>query len=208
METFDKERFIAESLVECWNKDVRPHVVENACVLAARITSEVLSYFDINHWIMPMMAMSMNDKMLEHQKSNVHYTDWDKSAWSVGIGFPNMVATGRDLRTGNGFDGHLVVVTKDLYIDLTAYQMSRPERGIDTGGSLLMEINDIEYPYYLNDSFSNKWGKVPIKQGHLLMTYNGNNAYKDSVDWKKNYKIQSGLIIRSVRHLLSVATAR
>lgn len=196
------ETEIAQCLVECWNTDVRPLVVENACVLAARITSEVLSHFGISHWILPMMAMSMNDKMLEHQINNVPPKDWDKSAWSVGVGFPNMVATNADLRKGHGYEGHLIVVTEKLYIDLTAYQLSRPQHGIDTGGSILIPKDSIIEPYYLNEAFPDEWGKVPIKEGHLLVSFNGNHSYKDSTDWKKNYKVQSGAIIRKIRNML------
>lgn len=203
IEIKNSQEEIAQCLVDCWNTDVRPHVVENACVLAARITSEVFSYFNISHWILPMMAMSMNDKMLDHQIANTPPKDWDKSAWSVGVGFPNMVATNADLRQGEGFEGHLVVVTKNLYIDLTAYQMSRPQHGIDTGGSLLLPVDSIVQPYYLNDAFPYEWGKIPIKEGHLLVTWNGNYSYKDSNDWKKNYKVQSGSIIRTIRNRLA-----
>lgn len=196
------ESEIVQYLVECWNTDVRPLVVENACVLAARITSEVLSHFNISHWVIPMMAMAMNDKMLEHQLANVPPEQWDKSAWSVGVGFPNMVATNVDLRKDHGYEGHLVVVTEKLYIDLTAYQLSRPHHGIDTGGSIMIQKDSVQ-PFHLNNSFPHEWGNVPIKEGHLLVQFNGNHKYKDSNDWKTNYMVQSGSIIRKIQHMVA-----
>ena len=196
------EQLILQKLVESWNQDVRPFVVENACVLAARIASEVLTYFGIEHKHVSMAAMSMNDIMFAHQKNGDHHSQWDTSAWSVGVGFPNMVATNVDNREASGFEGHVVIITDNFYLDLTAYQMSRLNRGIDTGGSILVSLQQIRHPYTM-PLFPGDWSYIPIPEGHLLATPNDNEQYKLSNDWRKNYKIQSGEIIRSVRNQLS-----
>ena len=86
--------FIIERLVEHW--DFNPNA--NACILASRVTHEVLSYFGVAHEVIPMQAIAMNDQMLSHVRACTPHSEWDSDAWSVGVGFPNMVATNRDNR--------------------------------------------------------------------------------------------------------------
>ena len=199
----ETERKILDSLVELWNSEVRPHVVTNACVLSARLASEVLDYFGIKHRVLPMSVMAMNDEMLKHQQEDVHYTAWSPTAWSVGVGFGQMVATNKDSRDGTGFDGHVVVVTDNHYIDLTAYQFNRVEHRINTGGSVVIPMTDITYPFTLSSEMPNEWIYIALQQGHLLMAPNGNDEFKDSPDWRTHYKRQAGDIIRQIRTRIS-----
>jgi hypothetical protein len=200
----ESEQLIINPLVKLWNSEVRPHVSVNACVLSARITSEVFSYFGVKHEVVPMAVMAMNDKMLAHQKAGLYFKEWDADAWSVGVGFGNdMVATNKDSRDANGFDGHLVVATESFYIDLTAYQFDRITQGIETGGSLIVPRGDIEYPFTLSEQSKNSWFHIALKQGHMLFLNNNNQVYKNSPDWRTHYKRQTGDIIRSIRDEIS-----
>jgi hypothetical protein len=199
------ERLVIDPLVRLWNTEVRPQVTPNACVLSARIASEVFTYFGIKHEVISMAAMAVNDKMLAHQRAGLHFKEWDADAWSVGVGFgDNMIATGKDSRDGNGFDGHLVVVTESFYVDLTAYQFDRIGQGIDTGGSLVVPREEVTFPFVLNEGSPNSWFHISLKEGHLLVLNNGNNAYKNSPDWRNHYKRQTGDIIRSIRDEISL----
>jgi hypothetical protein len=196
----DTERKVIDELVALWNSEVRPHVVPNACVLAARITSEVLGYFDIKHDVISMAAMAMNDKMLAHENEGRSHLNWDEDAYSVGVGFgESAVWTRNDSRDGRGFDGHVVVVTKNFYIDLTAYQFDRPQFGIETSGSLVAPLSDFVFPYTLSPNSINSWYYLALTKGHMVVLNNQNNQYKNSPDWKIHYKRQTGDIIRTIR---------
>ena len=199
----ETERRVIDALVELWDSEVRPHVVTNACVLSARIASEVLSHFGIQHEVFPMAAMAMNDEMLKHQQEGVHYSAWSPTAWSVGVGFGQMVATNKDSRDGTGFDGHVVVVTENHYIDLTAYQFDRLEHHINTGGSIVVPMGELKYPFTLSTEMPNEWIYLSLFEGHLLLTPNGNSSFMDSPDWCLHYKRQSGDIIRKIQAKIS-----
>jgi hypothetical protein len=114
-----------------------------------------------------------------------------------------MVATNKDSRDANGFDGHLVVVTESFYVDLTAYQFDRIAQGIETGGSLVAPRENITYPFVLTERSENSWFHIALKQGHMLFLNNNNQAYKNSPDWRYHYKRQAGDIIRLIRDEIS-----
>lgn len=197
------ERLVIDNLVDLWNSEVRPHVIPNACVLSARIASEVLAYFNIHHTTLSMAVMAMNDRMLEHEQAGVSYTNWDPDAWSVGVGFNQMVATKNDYRDSNGFCGHVIAITNHHYVDLTAYQFDRIPYGIETGGSMVIPFSDIIHPFTLNPESPNSWFYAKLKQGHMVMLNNQNNDYKHSPDWRVNYKRQTGDIIRTIKKRIS-----
>lgn len=199
----EAERLVIDPLVELWNSEVRPHVVPNACVLSARIASEVLTYFGIKHVTLSMAVMAMNDLMLEHEQSARPYNTWDPEAWSVGVGFSQMVATKTDYRDPSGFCGHVVVITEHHYLDLTAYQFDRLEHGIETGGSRVIPLSEIIHPFTLNPESVNTWFYTKLKQGHMVMLNNNNNDYKNSPDWRTHYKRQTGDIIREIQTRIS-----
>ena len=199
----EAERLVIDPLVELWNSEVRPNVVPNACVLSARIASEVLAYFGIEHVTLSMAAMAMNDVMLEHQQEGRVFTEWTPEAWSVGVGFSGMVATNKDYRDPSGFCGHVVAITNHHYIDLTAYQFDRIPQGIETGGSLVLPLGAIVHPFTLNPESPNSWFYTKLKQGHMVMLNNNNNDYKHSPDWRVHYKRQTGDIIRNIKETIS-----
>lgn len=199
----EAERLILDPLVELWNTEVRPHVVPNACVLSARIANEVLTYFGIKHTTLSMAVMAMNDLMLEHEQEGRPYDTWDPTAWSVGVGFTQMVATKNDYRDATGFCGHVVAITEHHYVDLTAYQFDRIKNGIETGGSLVIPFSEITHPFTLNPESPNTWFHAKLKQGHMVMLNNQNNDYKHSPDWRVHYKRQTGSIIRAIKEKIS-----
>lgn len=198
-----EEKLIIDELVGLWNSEVRPHVVVNACILSARIASEVLGYFGIQHKTVSMAVMAMNDTMLEHQLEGRAFTEWSPDAWSVGVGFSDMVATNKDYRDSRGFCGHVVAVTAHHYIDLTAYQFDRIPQGIETGGSMVLSNEDMVYPFVLNPEVSNDWFYTKLNKGHMTMFNNNNNKYKQSPDWRVHYKQQTGAIINSIKTTIS-----
>lgn len=201
--SIEAEREVINALVDLWNSEVRPHVTTNACILSARITSEVLKSFNIEHAVFSMAVMAMNDEMLHNQQNEVLHTAWSPTAWSVGVGFGQMIATNKDSRDGTGFDGHVIVVTDNHYIDLTAYQFDRLEHHIDTNGPLIVPMADVIHPYTLTPNSPNQWIYVPIQEGHLVMAPNKNEDFYNSPDWQIHYQRQTDDIIRQIRARIS-----
>lgn len=200
----ETERKVIDHLVDLWNSEVRPNVMTNACVLSARIASEVFTHFNIEHTVRPMAVMAMNDKMLAHQQNGDTYTAWDADAWSVGVGFgQSMVATNKDSRQSNGFDGHLIVTTDNFYVDLTAYQFDRLEHGINTQGPLVVPISDVVYPFTFSSDALTYWLYISLEEGHLVMTSNKNYTYENSPDWRIHYQRQVGDIIKEIHNRIS-----
>lgn len=129
---------------------------------------------------------------------------WDADAWSVGVGFGQaMVATNKDSRQSNGFDGHLIVTTDNFYVDLTAYQFDRLEHGINTQGPLVVPISDVVYPFTFSSDALTYWLYISLEEGHLVMTSNKNYTYENSPDWRIHYQRQVGDIIREIHNRIS-----
>lgn len=192
--TFD----ILSGIRRGWDTHVRPYVKSNSCVLASRVAHEVLTYFGVAHEVLPTMAIAMNSLMKQHYMDSLHHSLWSPEAWSVAVGFPNAVALRQDSREPQGFDGHLVVATSQFYLDLSASQFDRPERSIKTGGSLLFNHDTITRFQFPKEDFY--WNYFPIDEGSFFFRLlSGNDSYKNSPDWRTNYKSFAGDIIRSIR---------
>jgi len=186
--------FIIKRLLEHWDFD--PNA--NACILASRVTHEVLSYFGVPHAVMPTQAIAMNEMMLSHVMAGTPHSEWHAEAWSVGVGFPNMVATNRDNRDPVGFDGHLIVTTRVTLIDLSAGQFDRPAYGIVTGGPMtypLSQISNESVPGFGDKKFLH----INLKEGHLFLRPFENDAYKMSKDYRVNYTRLASPIIRAIK---------
>lgn len=196
----DNERAILELLNTAWNQQVRPLVMAEACVLSARMTSKVLDYFDIRHEVKPLRLMVANDIMLDHLFEGDGPEQWKPEAWSVGVGFTNMVATNSDRRSSDGFEGHVVVTTDNFHVDLTAYQFDRPEHGIVSGGSIVVNNEDLVFTSALESG--NPWTYLRLQQGHMMFQGNGNWRFIQSRDWCVNYKRQIDSVIRAIEENL------
>lgn len=188
--------FVVNRLRELWKfDDIKP----NHCILAGRVTNEVLTYFGIPHVVSAVQAMAMNDLMVSHMNEERKPDDWDPKAWSVGVGFPNMVAVNKDSREASGFDGHLVVFTRTHLLDLSAGQFDRPNHNIVTGGSILRPLTELSSRTFsgMGDS---RFVHVNLNEGHLFFRNIETTSYKMSKDWRINYTRFSGPLIRTIKN--------
>lgn len=200
--TTELETNILAALETEWRKQVQPNVRVNSCILASRLTSEVLSYFGIYHEVFSTYAMAVNDLMYRHMEENLKPFQWHPEAWSVGVGFENAVATQVDRRTEPGYEGHVCVATADHFIDLSALQFDRPKHGIESGGTLVVPNNTIEVQAVGSES-GGKWAHVDLVKGRLLFRVKNDTSFKNSVDWRTNYREAAGPVIRAIKKTLS-----
>lgn len=187
------------ALSDYWNEHIQPEVLPNACILASRYATEVLSYFDIHNTVVSASVHACNDIMLDFMLTTGGTPPFPDDAWSVGVGIPN--ASAQIKPSGTGWDGHAVVLTRSFFIDLTAPQLDRPQYDIVTGGSIVMPLSEIK-----TSPLSDKWGYIKLPSGHYSWTTTGDARYKSTKDWRSTYKLFTGDAIRSLKknfgHLL------
>ena len=68
-----KQAFVTEKLNEFWQAEVAPNVKKNCCILSARITSEVFTYFNIQNKVIPVSAFVCNDEMAERASAPLYH---------------------------------------------------------------------------------------------------------------------------------------
>jgi hypothetical protein len=185
---FVDETELLHKLAHEWQEQVRPHVRVNACILAARLTHEVLDYFNIPHDLQPVRCTITNDIMWDCMvNAESPRFDFPPEAWSLGVG--------KGLGDGDGWSGHIVVITNNNYIDLSAEQFDRPRRDILSGGPLILPQQGFSYV----DKPAVKMWHHPLPKGHLIWAPEHNPSYKQAIDWRSNYKLVAGPIIRSIK---------
>lgn len=193
---------IYDALVKSWKTRVAPRVTMHACILAGKVAQEVLDHFHVENYVTPLAAISMNDLMFDHQMNGVPHTEWNLAAWSVGVGIESPVVVNKDSRDPKGFEGHIGVFTNDHYIDLTAYQLSRPQYDIETAGSLVVPLTDIDFSFSFPHQPLFKCAHLPLVRGHLIFYPNGNSAFEGTPDWQTNYADFTPAVVHDVGRAL------
>jgi len=180
------------ALKDYWCEHIQPEVLPNACILASRYASELLTYFGIENFVLPVSVIACNDSMLEFLTTTDGQPPFPDEAWSVGVGVSNAKAEIRP--EGHGWNGHAVVVTRSHFIDLTAPQMDRPQYSIMTGGPIVTPLSGItESPLIEN------WRYIKLPEGHYSWKPTTDASFKTSKDWRVTYKLFTGDAIRSLR---------
>lgn len=187
-EVFDLVRAVSDY----WHQNIQPEVLPNACILASRYASELLTYFGVENSVIPVAVVACNDPMLEFLTTTDGVPPFPDGAWSVGVGVPN--AKAEIYPKGDGWNGHAVVITRSFYVDLTAPQMDRPKYNIVSGGSLIAEIAEMRTSPLIDG-----WNYIQLPQGHYSWRQTNDAKYKDSKDWNSTYRLFTGNAIRSIR---------
>lgn len=183
----DPEFAATSALCYAWDTIVAPEVAPNACFLAGRLATHVLNSIKIPAIAIPTRVMAMNNTMYDHQNKGVHYSQWDESAWSVGAGYEPTDALKVDNRNGRGYNGHVVVMTPSRFLDITANQFSRPERGIDTFGSINEWLTDINFNFSFDAIPNISFVNCPIGEGHILYEFSEDYGFEHTRDWQSNF---------------------
>lgn len=199
------EQNLLDLLVSEWQDKVVGNVAPNACILGARVASEILSYFGVRHQVLVARVIAVNDLMLSHMEQGTDPIDFSPSAWSVAIGFPDNHRSRPNLPVQPGFNGHVVILTDNFYLDLTASQMNRPFRKILVDEPLLVPLAEIGLRRLREDD-EIEWAFIPLKEGKLLFRFledsPSTTTYKKSRDWRIHYTRFAGPMIRSIKQSL------
>lgn len=178
-------------ITEYWQNEVAEQVSPWSCVLAARLVTKALQTLDVPCDILRCDALALNDEAVFYFSQGVPIADWSPTAWTVGANSnPKSEGTHLTVRwEGGGFDGHLIVVAQGHIIDLTAYQFDRPERGIVTGGSLLVPTSKTTRKNAPSGFGGSHYVEVPIREGkYFISPARYQNNYKCNGDWEHGYK--------------------
>lgn len=170
------------ALAKAWVDVAAPVVEPRACILAARLASEVFSYFAVEHEVLPIWTLVANDAALGLIVDKVPSSSWPREAWTV--------SAGAHADLGDGWAGHLAVVTDSHFVDLSAAQFDRPQRSILVGGPLVVPIDAM--------AFDEMW-RFPVRCGWYHWGAEENDSYRSSGDWLSNWKRLAGPMIRSVK---------
>ncbi len=182
---------VEEALGVVWRDVIAPQVPRvDACILAGRVASETLRYFGVDHEVCPVEVLAANDVAVEEMAAGRGVPEWPADAWSVGCSS----TAGGD---GDGWAGHLVVATKDRFVDLTAAQMDRSVYRIVTGGPLVVPWDRFEI--FAHAPFFVGMG-VSIEAGVYAWAGDPENrSYRAAPDWRSNWRSLVGPAIREVR---------
>jgi hypothetical protein len=155
--TTDREKTVLRELASFYSARVVPTLATlRACVFAARLTSEILTEFEIPHEIAHVDVLVVNDEWWEYcvEKGISDVAHVPDTVWSVSC-YSN------EKPEKNGFPGHLVVETDDFLVDLSSGQFDRPQHKILTNSPLVAPMGSL---LELHDD----WWSVPILEGRYL----------------------------------------
>lgn len=161
----------------------------NTCILTTRLGVEVLTHYGLSAKAQPVRVAAWNREGITLHLRKVPHSQWPESAWSVGI-----EGTGVSDRSTGAWDGHLVVVLRNpsrtrTLIDLTADQLSRPQRGIDISGPILMDLTPVWAP-------GDMLFTPPKEDGSVLGYEPQVNAggWRDAPDWSGKRDLHDVLV--------------
>lgn len=169
------EDLMVKTLTQTWLKGVAPRLsTVSACVAGARFGSEYLKRFGIKSWAAQVDAIGLDEQSYQEMLNGEGPTGWSIGAISV-------------TDVPNKWNGHVVVETNEWFIDLTAGQFDRPDKGILFGNGLCVPVGELVHHVGI---WQGDWFEVPVAQGHYL--------FRDAVvqrDITKAPDWHSGLIL-------------
>lgn len=189
-----------QALAGAWVDHVASKVRPDACILAARVGHEALSYFRVAHDVRPVAVACFNaEAMIELAAGRDVAADWPPEAWSVSAS-----SRSEDRGPLPGWSGHLVLTVGDFLVDLTAEQFDRPSKGIVTGGPVLAHRDELEDTTMLGPEAVS----IALTRGQYVAWGEPENlSYRRAPDWRRNYGRFAGPVIRAMRAELEGARA-
>jgi len=198
--SLNKETAVLEVAKDFYLREVAPVVVPNACILASRIITVALAKYNVQCWATQVDAVCWNNEGFR-LRNDLNAFRSTPTAWSVGVmSEPSNQWVRNELESGsNPFDrkfyGHLIVETPNHFVDFTASQFDRPEKGIVTGSPLIVPNSRLT-------EVKDGW-IVPIEQGvYVFRDAQHPASPQGTPDWDANYKRDAKRLIEELRPLL------
>jgi hypothetical protein len=149
----EKESLLVKDLGFTWVQAVMPRLQETgACVAGSRFGSEFLKELGVNAWVTQLDAIAIDEQSYNEMISGEAPNGWSVGAFSM-------------TTVPNKWNGHVVVETTNWFIDLTAGQFDRPDKGIVFGNGLCVPTEKI---IFHENIWQGDWFEVPVEQGHYL----------------------------------------
>lgn len=123
---------VARAWEAMWRSGLDRTVSHRCCILAARVSTNVLGRLDVDARAVAFDWALFNEPARQLAAAGVPFDQWPEFAWSVYAG---------QEAPGNGYPGHVVTVTDDALVDLSAAQFHRPGR-IELDGPLIIANPD------------------------------------------------------------------
>jgi len=191
------EEQVLAGLVRWWDEE-KDNYTYNACILTARITSDVLKHFGLTHRVSAVTSLAMNKVRYDRLTSLAEDDDgmtFRDGEYALGA------AEGNDAKTGLG--GHVIVLTaNDHVVDFTMSQVDRPEHQIVAG--------DARRITKTKGAFRNFTGRnqltLDLEQGILYYFPADDLDYTGAPDWRLTYTT-SKKAIASVSEFIATAKA-
>jgi hypothetical protein len=198
--TGEVEEHVVRGLIggfEAWREacGLRP----DCCIAAGRLALDVCRFFDVPAEPHPVRVIAENPVMAkwreEHDGTGMPPELWEETgAWSVGVD-PDQD------RGGEGWNGHLVVVTSTLLVDLSAGQMTRPAKNLHLG-----PLSGTLPDGWMSEAWPWPWAAYHVND--CVVAYQRtptNTAFRRAKDWgprRQQRKAQTGELIRAIREAM------
>ena len=180
-----REKTILSGLATWWDGEKESYEY-GACILTARVITDVLTHFKVPHRLVAVKSNAMNQQRYERVTNLAEGDD--------GLSFldgEHSVGANDGEIGERGFGGHLVVITSsDTLVDLTNYQFDRPEHNIVTGdGVRVTKLNGA-----FHGLVNGKGIEIPLEKGALLYWAMDTTKYRESPDWRLSYRLSQEVI--------------
>lgn len=180
------------ALVEIARPRILADFRASSCIASTAIAIDVLAYFGVEAEAVECEGFAANRLAISAIAARL-VPDWHAGAWTVGV----VRNQPKDLRTGQWPGAHLVAVTDDALIDLSADQFSRPRKGIEVPALVCALDRD---QFFGDDPVVS----VPLADGAMLSYKrldNPQRSWRDVPDWsdRSRRKRIVGDVIRAIR---------
>ena len=180
-----REKAILSGLAKWWDGEKESYEY-GACILTARVITDVLTHFKVPHRLVAVKSNAMNQQRYERVTNLAEGDD--------GLSFldgEHCVGANDGEISERGFGGHLVVITSsDTLVDLTNYQFDRPEHNIVTGdGVRITKANGA-----FHNLTNGKELMIRLEKGVLLYWAMDTTKYRESPDWRLSYRLSQEVI--------------
>jgi hypothetical protein len=147
------EQIVMETLSSVWLRGAAPRLTtDGACVAGSRFGLEFLKQTGIEAWVTQVDAIALDEQSYREMLNGEPPTGWSVGALSV-------------TEVPNKWNGHVIVETNQWFIDLTAGQFDRPDKGIVFGNGLCVPTGKLIDHVGI---WQGDWFEVPVAQGHYL----------------------------------------
>jgi hypothetical protein len=171
-----------------WQNDPRFPFDNSHCINGTKVVVETFHHYGVEAEATQVDVSVFNRTGWECYQRDISLETWPKHAWSVGV----YEGQGTHVPTGpNRWNGHLVALTGEDVVDISARQFQRPDRGIAIDALTFRG----EVPY-------EGWCHVDVhNQTHVLYRRVRSLKWKSTRGWQRDHSEQTKELIRRIEVL-------